>query len=68
VDVERSLEPVRAAYAARAWRNASELLTSVDLEAEHLELVARSAHMIGLDDLRESPALRGFPILEPSHV
>ena len=48
------LERGRESYAARAWLDAHEALTAADelgeLDAEALELLARSAYMLGRDD------------------
>ncbi len=52
--VERELERGREAYASRAWSDAFESLSAADrgasLRAEDLELLARSAYMLGRDD------------------
>ena len=51
---ERALEQGRGAYANRAWAEAFEALSRANrdqpLEPEDLELLARSAYMLGLDD------------------
>jgi len=53
-DTGAALERGRAAYARRAWREAHDALASADetigLEPDDLELLARSAYMIGLED------------------
>ena len=53
MDAERELERGRAAYASRAWRDAYRALAAADkeleLSADDLELLARSAYMLGLD-------------------
>ena len=50
---ERALEEGRAAYANRAWPDAFEALSRANreqpLEPPDLELLARSAYMLGLD-------------------
>jgi DNA-binding NarL/FixJ family response regulator len=54
VVTERALEQGRGAYANRAWAEAFEALSRANrdqpLEPEDLELLARSAYMLGLDD------------------
>ena len=49
------LERGRASYAKRAWLNAYECLSRADedslLEPDDLELLARSAYMLGRDDV-----------------
>jgi hypothetical protein len=54
VDAERALEQGRGAYASRDWRDAFDALGRANREqqlaADDLELLARSAYMIGLDD------------------
>jgi tetratricopeptide (TPR) repeat protein len=54
VEVQRGLEQGRAAYADRAWRDAFEGLVRANrkqpLGPGDLELLARSAYMLGLDD------------------
>jgi ATP/maltotriose-dependent transcriptional regulator MalT len=54
VVAERALEQGRGAYANRAWADAFEALSRANeetpLEAEELELLARAAYMLGLDD------------------
>jgi hypothetical protein len=61
------LERGRKAYVEEAWLNAFESLVAADrdrsLEAEDLELFARSAYMVGKDDdyvaaLERAPDLR----------
>ncbi len=58
-----TLERGRAAFSARAWIEAYELLHEADaetpLEADDLEALATSAHLIGRDD--------GFEILTRAH-
>jgi len=53
MDAESQLERARAAYASRAWSDAYEGLAAADkdlaLAADDLELLARSAYMLGLD-------------------
>ena len=52
MDAESQLERARAAYASRAWSDAYEGLAAADkdlaLAADDLELLARSAYMLGL--------------------
>jgi DNA-binding CsgD family transcriptional regulator len=54
VDERRALERGRDAYTSRAWNDAYESLAQADhaepLSAEDLELLARSAYMLGRDD------------------
>src|SRR6185436_11640859 len=54
MDAESQLERARAAYASRAWSDAYEGLAAADkdlaLAADDLELLARSAYMLGLDE------------------
>ena len=54
MDPEHELERGRAAYASRAWSDAYEALAAADKElallADDLELLARSAYMLGLDE------------------
>jgi DNA-binding CsgD family transcriptional regulator/tetratricopeptide (TPR) repeat protein len=54
MDPEQELERGRAAYANRAWSDAFEALAAADrelpLSADDLELLARSAYMLGLDE------------------
>jgi DNA-binding NarL/FixJ family response regulator len=54
VSVDNVLERGRVSYAKRAWQNAFESLSRADetvpLEPEDLELLARSAYMLGRDD------------------
>jgi DNA-binding CsgD family transcriptional regulator len=54
MDAESQLERARAAYANRAWSDAYEGLAAADkdlvLAADDLELFARSAYMLGLDE------------------
>jgi DNA-binding CsgD family transcriptional regulator len=63
-----ALERGRAAYARRAWREAYECLGSADasapLEVDDLELYARSAYMLGL----EEAFLRGLERAHGAHV
>jgi len=51
---ERELERGRAAYESRGWSDAYEALTAADkglaLSPDDLELLARSAYMLGLDE------------------
>ena len=62
------LERGRAAYARRAWRHAHESLARADqgvpLGAEDLELLARSAYMIG----RETAFLRALERAHQAHL
>jgi DNA-binding CsgD family transcriptional regulator len=54
VETQRALEEGRRAYADRAWADAFEALSRANreqpLEPQHLELLAHSAYMLGLDD------------------
>ena len=54
MNAERELERGREAYASRAWSDAYEALATADkalaLSAEDLELLARSAYMLGFDE------------------
>jgi DNA-binding CsgD family transcriptional regulator len=54
MDVERALEQGRGAYARGDWRNAFDALAPANrdqpLPPDDLELLARSAYMLGLDD------------------
>jgi DNA-binding CsgD family transcriptional regulator len=54
VDADRALEQGRGAYAGRDWREAFDALGRAHQEQplapEDLELLARSAYMLGLDD------------------
>jgi DNA-binding CsgD family transcriptional regulator/tetratricopeptide (TPR) repeat protein len=54
VDAQRALEHGRGAYADRAWTDAFEALGQANreqrLQPEDVELLARSAYMLGLDD------------------
>jgi DNA-binding NarL/FixJ family response regulator len=54
MDAERELERGRNAYTSRAWSDAYEALVAADrdaeLSAQDLELLARSAYMLGLDE------------------
>jgi hypothetical protein len=54
VDTIDELERGRKSYAGRAWMDAHESLSRADqvapLGAEDLELLARSAYMLGRDD------------------
>jgi DNA-binding CsgD family transcriptional regulator/tetratricopeptide (TPR) repeat protein len=54
VDAQRALEQGRGAYAERAWAAAFEALSNANREQrlgpDDLELLARSAYMLGLDD------------------
>ena len=54
VSIGNVLERGRAAYAKHAWQEAYEWLSRADeddlLEPEDLELLARSAYMLGRDD------------------
>jgi DNA-binding NarL/FixJ family response regulator len=54
VDAERTLEQGRGSYASRNWREAFDALVRANrqqpLAPEDLELLARSAYMLGLDD------------------
>jgi hypothetical protein len=54
VHAERALEQGRGAYASGDWQDAFDALGRADREQplapEDLELVARSAYMLGLDD------------------
>lgn len=54
VDTERALERGRAAYASAEWRDALDALGRAHgeqpLAPVDLELLARSAYMLGLDD------------------
>ena len=54
MDAERELERGRDAYAGRAWGDAFEALAAADrdiaLSADDLELLAKSAYMLGLDE------------------
>ena len=54
MDAERELERGREAYASRAWNDAYEALAATDVQAElsaaDLELLAKSAYMLGLDE------------------
>jgi hypothetical protein len=54
MDAESQVERARAAYANRAWSDAYEGLAAADkdlvLAADDLELFARSAYMLGLDE------------------
>jgi DNA-binding CsgD family transcriptional regulator/tetratricopeptide (TPR) repeat protein len=54
MDAESQLERARVAYASRDWSDAYEGLAAVDkdkaLAADDLELLARSAYMLGLDE------------------
>ncbi len=54
MDEESALERGRDAYAARAWNDANESLAKADqtepLGGDDLELLARSAYMLGRDD------------------
>jgi DNA-binding NarL/FixJ family response regulator len=54
VDAQRALEKGRGSYASRHWRDAFDALSRLNrqqpLAPEDLELLARSAYMLGLDD------------------
>ena len=56
------LERGRAAYNARAWSTAVELLLAADREApldlDELELLGESAHLVGRDDVAAQAGMR----------